>query len=58
MAGLRWFLPINGTRSSKAIIARLMTRKPEALFTFTGTWLRKNLRRVAVEDFVARVLSQ
>jgi hypothetical protein len=36
IAGCQWYLPINGTRSSKAIIATLMTQKPKTPFTFTG----------------------
>ena len=36
-SGLQWYLPINGTRGSKATITTLMTQGPKAPFTDSGT---------------------
>ena len=38
IAGCRWYLPIDGTRGSKATIATLMTPGPKAPFTYTGIY--------------------
>ncbi len=45
IAGRRWYLPINGTKGSKATITTLMTQGPKAPFIYTGT-SRRGTRRL------------